>query len=171
MKRNNLNGQKFGRLTVLELAGMKGGGSLWRCRCDCGQEKIVEGYNLKNGNSQSCGCLRREIASRNGKKVGPKRLRHGHAKRIQRSSTYKSWDAMRQRCSNPKLPFFKNYGGRGIRVCERWMKFENFVADIGERPAGLTLDRINNDGNYEPGNCKWSNRKEQNNNQRPRKEN
>jgi hypothetical protein len=98
-------------------------------------------------------------------------LRHGHAKRTRKSSTYNSWAHMIHRCTNPNNSQWRDYGGRGITVCARWMKFENFFADMGEAPKGLSLDRIDNDGNYEPGNCRWATRLVQQNNQRMRKTN
>jgi len=97
--------------------------------------------------------------------------KHGHSPRNGKPSpTYTSWYAMKKRCQNPNCPAYKNYGSRGIKVCERWQDFENFLSDMGERPEGLTLDRIDNDGDYEPGNCRWATRKEQNQNQRDRKD-
>ena len=95
-----------------------------------------------------------------------KPVRHGHNRIGKRTGTYLSWDTMIQRCSNPKNTNFPNYGGRGITVCERWRSFENFLADMGERPTGLTIERNNTNGNYEPGNCSWVTRKQQLNNQR-----
>jgi len=97
--------------------------------------------------------------------------RHGHKSKNGRASpTYNSWRMMKTRCQNSNFPYYKDYGGRGIKVCERWMNFENFLTDMGERPENTTLDRINNDGNYEPGNCRWATRKEQRRNQRDRKD-
>lgn len=92
--------------------------------------------------------------------------RHGHGRNGNKTPTYRSWNAMLCRCTHPTNKMYHAYGGRGITVCERWMTFANFLADMGERPAGLTLDRINNDGNYEPDNCKWATRSEQNSNTR-----
>ena len=101
-------------------------------------------------------------------RMSNERTRHGHhPRRSGATSTYVRWASMKQRCLNPKNPAFKNYGGRGITVCERWLDFSSFLADMGEAPEGLTLDRISNDGGYEPGNCRWATRSEQGRNQRP----
>jgi hypothetical protein len=141
-------------MTVISHAGTsKDKATLWLCKCDCGNEKIVRGKHLKNGFIQSCGCLRNELARErltSHKKTG--------------SKIYEKWTGMIQRCTNPKGDHYHRYGGRGIKVHPAWMDFETFYRDVGDFPKGMTLDRINNNGNYEPGNVRWATQKQQNNN-------
>lgn len=126
------------------------------CRCDCGRVVTKALSNWRKKSAHSCGCMKGEL-------IAVQIRTHG----MGASREYNTWRTMIKRCQDPRVWNFHRYGGRGIRVCERWQKFENFYADMGEKPTDLQLDRINNDGNYEPGNCKWSTAKEQANNRRP----
>lgn len=137
--------------------------SMCHCKCDCGTVRIVSGASLRRGHSESCGCLARD-------KTALRSTKHGAAVHTRRTREYRTWLNMRDRCRNENNPGYINYGGRGIIVCSRWDSFSNFFSDMGRCPPGLTIDRINNDGNYEPSNCHWATSKEQSNNQRRRKD-
>jgi hypothetical protein len=137
----------------------------WKARwlCQCGQEFESLVDNVTRRHTTSCGCVQKERRHLSFPK-------HGHFIGDKPTPTYKSWQAMLARCTNPKHPAYESYAGRGIKICEAWMTFEWFLADMGERPAGKTLDRYpDNDGNYEPGNCRWATMLEQNRNRRPPK--
>jgi hypothetical protein len=144
-------GRRFGRLLVKDRDGYVGREAAWACTCDCGRLKTISGASLRDGSVQSCGCLRKDKPTTHGMKGTP---------------TYVSWCSMIQRCTNPNRPRFADHGGRGIKIYGSWLRFEAFLADMGERPEGKTLDRIDNDGDYEPDNCKWSTPTEQARNRR-----
>ncbi len=155
----SLVGKRYGRLVVCEFSHsqttskegleLRQGIPYWKCKCDCGEEKIIRGTSLKNGYTRSCGCYNKDVHRTHG---------------MEKTKVYAVWAGMKQRCQNPKHRAYHNYGGRGITVCERWQKFENFYADMGD-PTGV-IDRIDNDGNYEPENCRWTDWSTSNKNQR-----
>lgn len=145
----DITGQHFGRLVVVRFSHIgENRYAQWICACDCGAEALISGDKLRRGFTSSCGCLRRELAER-------RNLKHGHARVGSLTPTWHSWHAMMERCYRPTNDSWKHYGGKGIEVCKRWHIFENFLADMGERPLGKTLHRIDSNKNYEPSNCEW----------------
>jgi hypothetical protein len=154
-------GEKYGRLKVLSFAGLnKHRSSMWNCICDCGAIGVFKGRNLLIGKTKSCGCWLLE------KRRSPKK--HGHTSRnLGASSEYSAWKAMRQRCENPNNRSWKDYGERGITVCERWHNFSNFIQDMGKKPSpNLSIERVDNDSGYTKENCIWATKKVQNRNKR-----
>lgn len=152
MRALDLSGQRFGRLTALALLPARKASKLvWLCRCDCGIELEVLSESLRSGNTKSCGCMK--IAA-----LLARCLKHGNARANAKTPEYSIWKTMKDRCFRRANPRFADWGGRGITVCERWRNsFPAFLADMGARPSRLhSLDRVNNDGNYEPGNCRWA---------------
>jgi len=155
----DLIGKQFSRVFVIrevELRKFKSGNcTQYLCRCDCGTEFKVLGSSLTSGNTKSCGCYARELVSEKSRKHGM----HG-------TRTYRIWQAMLNRCRNKNVPNYNDYGGRGVTVCDEWLSFENFFEDMGEPLEDQSIDRIDNNGDYELNNCKWSTMKEQGRNKR-----
>lgn len=147
-------GQRFGRLVSIErVAPLK-----WKFACDCGETPILFADNVKRGLTRSCGCLNSEATKARCYKEDARK----------RTPEYRTWQSIHQRCGNTNDKDYRKYGGRGIKVCERWAAYENFLADMGKRPEDRSIDRINNDGDYEPSNCRWATVLEQARNKRHR---
>lgn len=145
-------GQRYGALRAMEDGLARS--AVW-CICDCGKRLTVLGNNLRRGKSKSCGCVRDAATAARNRKA----IKHGHAKN--RTREYSSWSAMVSRCTSETNPKFREYGARGIEVCDRWLDFRNFLADMGTRPPNTSIDRVNGLLGYEPGNCRWATPKEQ----------
>lgn len=141
----DITGQRFGRLVVIRRDGERFGQVLWHCQCDCGSTKAIVGNTLRRGLAQSCGCLQKERTS-------AAKTTHGG----RNGKLYKQWHSMLERCHSPQSQAFADYGARGISVCKRWQSFANFRADMGERPPGMSIERLDNSKGYEPGNCVWA---------------
>lgn len=159
----DLTGRRFGRLVVVKRSKNNGKLPMWLCKCDCGKEIDVCGCNLRTKHTRSCGCVRKETTAK-------RSIKHGMSK----NPLFGAWNTMRQRCLNPKNHKYKNYGGRGIKVCQEWQdSFQAFYDHVSQLPHfgenGYSLDRIKNDGNYEPNNVRWASDTEQANNRRKRK--
>ena len=169
MRRVDLTGQKFGRLTVVSYAGVDKQQAYWGCICECGTAKKVRANSLRSGHTQSCGCWDRERSSNAAKTMN---RTHGHCAKRGKSPTYSSWANMIRRCQNPKDSMWKHYGGATppVTVCERWLVFTNFYKDMLKRPAGTTLGRFMDTGDYRNPNCAWMTMKEQKAEQQKKRE-
>lgn len=157
-KIKHMIGLKYNRLTAIKEIGMGGRGVIYLFQCDCGNTKEASGSEVRTGHIKSCGCYRVDLTI-------AKNKTHGLVK----TPSYVSWTAMKTRCTNPNSAAYKNYGGRGIKICDKWMTFEGFLEDMGERPHGHSLERIDNSKGYNKENCRWATNAEQNRNTRQNK--
>jgi hypothetical protein len=157
----DITGQRFGRLTALKRGPTQGKKATWICRCDCGNEKLTQYWSLVAGYTKSCGCIKREIDQRG----------RNHKHDMKDTREYAIWSTMKQRCLNPKFSAYRYYGARGVTVCDRWRDdFAAFYADMGPRPSPKhSIDRIDNNGDYSPQNCRWATASQQQRNKRPHK--
>lgn len=164
LQAKDIKGSKYYRLLVMRFVGHKPIGGVnklaWECLCECGNKIICIGDAIKSGNTKSCGCLKSETTIN-------RCTKHGLTRRGKKAPEHNIWNHMKRRCLNPTNKAYKDYGGRGIKICEKWLNFENFYRDMGPRPSSKhSIERVNNDGNYEPDNCLWILKSDQNKNQR-----
>jgi hypothetical protein len=160
----DITGNKFNRLTAIKRHGSYAQSPTWLFECDCGRQKVIRKVKVTSGYTKSCGCLRVDIAVERLKKM-PSNKTHN----LSKMKAYNVWQQMIRRCNDPDHPAYRNYGGRGISVCERWLSVENFYQDMGEPSPGMSLERTNNDRGYEPLNCRWASWTEQRRNSRQNK--